>query len=44
MLTRGGDHKHVVKCDLCPDREIPACVDNCPNEALTLVTDVEEIC
>ncbi len=44
ILTRDGDHKHVVKCDLCPDREIPACVDNCPNEALTLVEDVEEIC
>lgn len=22
------------KCDLCPDREIPACVENCPNRAL----------
>lgn len=24
----------IAKCDLCPDREIPACVENCPNEAL----------
>jgi carbon-monoxide dehydrogenase iron sulfur subunit len=24
----------IVKCDLCPDREVPACVPNCPNEAL----------
>jgi len=23
-----------VKCDLCPDREIPACVEICPNRAL----------
>ena len=22
------------KCDLCPDKEIPVCVANCPNEAL----------
>mgnify|MGYP001071330870 CR=1 FL=1 len=26
----------VAKCDLCPDLKIPACVANCPNEALTL--------
>jgi carbon-monoxide dehydrogenase iron sulfur subunit len=24
-----------VKCDMCPDRGIPACVEACPNEALT---------
>jgi len=24
----------VIKCDLCPDREIPACVAACPNRAL----------
>ncbi len=23
-----------VKCDLCPHLEVPACVANCPNEAL----------
>jgi anaerobic carbon-monoxide dehydrogenase iron sulfur subunit len=26
--------KKMVKCDLCRDIEIPACVANCPNEAL----------
>jgi carbon-monoxide dehydrogenase iron sulfur subunit len=26
--------KIIIKCDLCPDLEIPACVANCPNEAL----------
>ena len=26
--------KIVVKCDLCPNLEVPACVANCPNEAL----------
>jgi len=25
-----------AKCDLCPGEEIPACVANCPNEALFL--------
>jgi len=24
----------VVKCDLCPTLDTPACVANCPNEAL----------
>ena len=26
--------KRASKCDLCPDRERPACVDACPNRAL----------
>ena len=27
--------RHIsVKCDLCPGREVPACVANCPNQAL----------
>ena len=31
------EKKEVVgKCDFCPGREIPACVENCPNEALVL--------
>jgi carbon-monoxide dehydrogenase iron sulfur subunit len=25
----------VAKCDLCQGKDIPACVANCPNEALT---------
>ena len=36
--TRG---KIASKCDLCPDLETPACVANCPNEALTLVVEEE---
>jgi carbon-monoxide dehydrogenase iron sulfur subunit len=27
----------TIKCDLCPGEEIPVCVANCPNEALTYV-------
>jgi len=33
--------KIITKCDLCPDREIPACVENCPNEAL-VIEEVEQ--
>jgi CRISPR-associated protein Cas1 len=29
----------VGKCDLCPDLDVPACVANCPNEALVLVEE-----
>jgi len=30
-----GRRKVIVKCDLCRGSDIPACVENCPNEALT---------
>jgi carbon-monoxide dehydrogenase iron sulfur subunit len=36
-LGRNLNKKTVIKCELCPDREIPACVVNCPNEALVYV-------
>ena len=38
------ENRHIIsKCDLCPDREVPACVANCPNEALVLSTiEVEQ--
>jgi carbon-monoxide dehydrogenase iron sulfur subunit len=35
-LTRDVYNHVVAKCDLCPDREVPACVANCPNEALVV--------
>ncbi len=38
-LSRDLNSKTIVKCDLCPGREIPACVVNCPNEALILGVD-----
>ncbi len=31
---RGKNGNTSNKCDLCPDREIPACVEICPNRAL----------
>ncbi len=41
-LTRDVDSGTVIKCDLCTDRDIPACVLNCPNEALMLGSDEEK--
>jgi electron transport protein HydN len=35
--------KLVYKCDLCIDKDKPACVENCPNKALRLVDPVAEI-
>jgi carbon-monoxide dehydrogenase iron sulfur subunit len=36
-IRRDGRNGHAValKCDLCPGLEVPACVANCPNRALT---------
>jgi anaerobic carbon-monoxide dehydrogenase iron sulfur subunit len=31
-----GDEHVAQKCDMCPGLEVPACVANCPNGALTL--------
>jgi len=42
-LVRSNDRKVIAKCDLCPDREVPACVAGCPNEALVLSLEDEVI-
>lgn len=34
VVGREKERKVAVKCDLCPDREIPACVAACPTQAL----------
>lgn len=34
IIVATSGRKHVAKCDLCLDLNIPACVANCPNEAL----------
>lgn len=31
--------KHALKCDLCQGREIPACVEICPNRALVFAEE-----
>jgi len=35
-ISRDTSSKTVIKCDLCPEQDIPVCVANCPNEALVL--------
>ena len=35
VIGRDVEGKKIAsKCDLCPDKEVPVCVANCPNEAL----------
>jgi carbon-monoxide dehydrogenase iron sulfur subunit len=41
-VSRDLNSKTTIKCDLCPGREIPVCVANCPNEALVLGADGEK--
>ncbi len=36
VIHRRSDRKIASKCDLCAGDDLPACVANCPNEALTL--------
>ena len=40
-IRRGPHHKVASKCDLCMGAEEPACVTNCPNEAI-VYTDEDE--
>jgi carbon-monoxide dehydrogenase iron sulfur subunit len=37
-ITKDDRKKVVFKCDLCPDREVPACVEACPTKALFIGT------
>ncbi len=30
------EFERVLKCDLCPELEVPACVSSCPNEVLEI--------
>jgi carbon-monoxide dehydrogenase iron sulfur subunit len=36
-IRRDTDRGIIAKCDLCAGRDLPACVTNCPNEALVYV-------
>jgi carbon-monoxide dehydrogenase iron sulfur subunit len=40
MMGRRAESRTAVKCDRCPDRDRPACVDACPTKAL-VYTDAE---
>ena len=33
-IRRDTEQRRIVKCDLCPGEDVPACVTACPNEAL----------
>ncbi|HEX79430.1 MAG TPA: 4Fe-4S dicluster domain-containing protein [Dehalococcoidia bacterium] len=35
-------NKKAVRCDLCPEEDVPVCVVNCPNEALVYM-DADEV-
>lgn len=35
-VKKGEEEKIIFKCDFCLDRETPACVEGCPQEALVL--------
>jgi carbon-monoxide dehydrogenase iron sulfur subunit len=41
-IHRGADEHVASKCDLCVGEECPACVANCPNEAIVLREDDDE--
>ncbi|HEY3368951.1 MAG TPA: 4Fe-4S dicluster domain-containing protein [Symbiobacteriaceae bacterium] len=38
-----GDKHFALKCDLCPGLEVPACVANCPNDALVLTEEDDPV-
>ncbi len=40
MMSRRAESRIAVKCDRCPDRNIPACVESCPTNAL-MITETE---
>lgn len=38
IIRERADEDKAVKCDLCPDRDNPACVDACPTHCLSYET------
>jgi anaerobic carbon-monoxide dehydrogenase iron sulfur subunit len=39
-IRRDTEQGKAAKCDLCQGRAMPACVENCPNDALAYAEDV----
>jgi carbon-monoxide dehydrogenase iron sulfur subunit len=39
VIGRKKEQRVAVKCDRCPDREQPACVEACPTRALVYATE-----
>jgi carbon-monoxide dehydrogenase iron sulfur subunit len=38
VIGRDMELRKIYRCDRCPDREVPACVDACPTKALVYRT------
>ena len=43
VLQLDKKQKKMLKCDLCQGEEMPACVVNCPNEALVYIDEPEAV-
>jgi carbon-monoxide dehydrogenase iron sulfur subunit len=43
VLQLDKKQRKMLKCDLCQGEDIPACVANCPNEALVYVDEPEAV-
>lgn len=41
VVIQDRDKTKVDMCDLCSDRDVPACVEYCPKDALSLSTPVQ---
>jgi anaerobic carbon-monoxide dehydrogenase iron sulfur subunit len=41
VIGQGAEKRVAVKCDRCPDLDVPACVDACPSGALVYATQGE---
>ena len=41
-VARGANRQVASKCDLCIGEKTPACVANCPNEAIVIEEDDDE--
>ncbi len=39
VIGRQMEQRVAVKCDRCPDRDAPACVDSCPTKALVFAEE-----
>jgi carbon-monoxide dehydrogenase iron sulfur subunit len=41
VISRNPERGVSIKCDLCPERDTPACVDSCPTKALVYMEPEE---
>lgn len=41
MIGRELERRVAIKCDCCPDRDVPACVEACPTKALVYMEEAE---